>query len=91
MGSADIDEEQAKAQIGLCEGELNEAESDSMETRDAEHTLKLAHSLFKTGNFKKAFLFAVRARRMIVENQLKNVTPRSKAKKIKQPEVSKKK
>ena len=91
MALKDIDEEQAKAQIGLCEAELIEAESDGIETQDAEPTLRQARSFLRTGNFCKAFLFAVRARRMTVESRLEKVTPRTKPEKIKHSEKSKKK
>jgi len=80
MANTDIDEEQAKVQIGVCEVELVEAECDGIQTRDAEPTLRIARSFLKAGDFEKAFLFAVRARRMAVESRLNKDAPLSRAK-----------
>jgi hypothetical protein len=71
MAVPDMDKEDATVQIGICEVELFEAETDGVETPDAEATLKLARSFLKSGDYNKAFLFAVRARRMAVEGRRK--------------------
>jgi len=91
MVSTDIDEEQAKAQIKICEGELIEAESDGIDTKDAEPTLRLARAFLRDRNYEKAFLHAVRARRMTLESRLEKVIPHSKTEKIKHSEKLKKK
>jgi len=64
MAELDIDEDQAGAQIKACEAELGELRSNGMENRDAERSLKLARSFFKVGLFDKAYLSAVRGRRL---------------------------
>jgi len=71
MVELDIDEEQAKAQIEACEAELKGLKSQGAENPDAELSLKLALSFFKVGLFAKAFLSAVRARRLIAERNIR--------------------
>jgi len=61
-----IDREQAQNQIEKCESQLRE-ESAGMDQSEAQRYLKIARSFYRLGSFTKAFLFAVRARRVARE------------------------
>jgi hypothetical protein len=62
-----IDREQAKSQIEKCESQLKEWGSSGRDLAEAERYLRIARSFFRLGSFTKAFLFAVRARRIVKE------------------------
>jgi len=61
-----IDREQAQNQIEKCESQLRE-ESAGTDLSEAQRYLKIARSFYRLGSFTKAFLFAVRARRVARE------------------------
>ncbi len=67
MVDSGIDEGQAKAQIEVCETEIKALNSEGAKNVEANSALKLARSFFRLGEFEKAFLFAVRARRLAIE------------------------
>jgi hypothetical protein len=62
-----IDRDQAKNQIEKCEAQLKEEEASGRNLSEAERYLKIARSFYRLGSFTKAFLFAVRARRIAKE------------------------
>ena len=62
-----IDEEQAEAQIDLCDAQLKEEQARGMPVSERLAFLKKARELLELGQFTKAFLFAVRARGIAVE------------------------
>jgi hypothetical protein len=62
-----IDRDQAKNQIEKCEAQLKAEEASGKELAEAHRYLKIARSFFRLGSFTKAFLFAVRARRIAKE------------------------
>lgn len=61
-----IDREQARNQIEKCESQFRE-ESAQVDLAEAQRYLKIARSFYRLGSFTKAFLFAVRARRVARE------------------------
>jgi hypothetical protein len=61
-----IDRDQARSQIEKCELQLKEG-GPQTELAEAERYLKIARSFYRLGSFNKAFLFAVRARRIARE------------------------
>jgi hypothetical protein len=61
-----IDRDQARSQIEKCESQLNGG-GDQADLAEAQRYLKIARSFFRLGSFTKAFLFAVRARRIARE------------------------
>jgi len=61
-----IDRDQAWNQIEKCETQLKEG-GDQMDLTEAQRYLKIARSFYRLGSFSKAFLFAVRARRLAKE------------------------
>lgn len=61
-----IDREQAQNQIEKCESQLRE-ENSGTDLSEAQRYLKIARSFYRLGSFTKAFLFAVRARRVARE------------------------
>ncbi|MEM2870204.1 MAG: hypothetical protein QW379_07280 [Thermoplasmata archaeon] len=62
-----IDQYQAKTQIEKCEAQLREFEATGKDLSEAQRYLKIARSFYRLGSFTKAFLFAVRARRVARE------------------------
>jgi len=62
-----IDRDQARTQIEKCETQLREEEGSGAELAEAQRYLKIARSFYRLGSFTKAFLFAVRARRVAKE------------------------
>jgi hypothetical protein len=64
-----VSREQAEQQIELCEPEMKDAETRGMNMADAHRSLKIARSFLKLGMYEKAFLFAVRARRIAMEKK----------------------
>ena len=62
-----IDRDQARSQIEKCEAQLREEEGAGLELAEAQRYLKIARSFYRLGSFTKAFLFAVRARRIAKE------------------------
>jgi hypothetical protein len=65
-GSHFIDRDQARSQIEKCELQLKEGGGQT-ELAEAQRCLKIARSFYRLGSFNKAFLFAVRARRVARE------------------------
>lgn len=65
-GSHFIDRDQARSQIEKCELQLKEGDGTN-EMAEAQRYLKIARSFYRLGSFNKAFLFAVRARRVAKE------------------------
>jgi hypothetical protein len=65
-----IDREQAKSQIEKCESQLKTGGVSGRDLAEAERYLNIARSFFRLGSFTKAFLFAVRARRMAKDKGL---------------------
>ena len=65
-GSHFIDRDQAWNQIEKCETQLKEG-GDQVDLTEAQRYLKIARSFYRLGSFSKAFLFAVRARRLAKE------------------------
>lgn len=65
-----IDRDQAKSQIEKCESQLKEEEAAGRNLSEAQRYLKIARSFYRLGSFTKAFLFAVRARRIAKEKSL---------------------
>jgi len=65
-----IDREQAQGQIEKCESQLKEGGLAGRDLSEAERYLSIARSFFRLGSFTKAFLFAVRARRLAKEKGL---------------------
>ncbi len=61
-----IDREQALSQIERCETQLKEGAAEPGFT-EAQRYLKIARSFYRLGSFNKAFMFAVRARRLAKE------------------------
>ncbi len=61
-----IDRDQAWNQIEKCETQLKEG-GDQLDLTEAQRYLKIARSFYRLGSFSKAFLFAVRARRLAKE------------------------
>ncbi len=61
-----IDRDQARNQIEKCELQLKEGGGPS-DLTEAQRYLKIARSFYRLGSFNKAFLFAVRARRLAKE------------------------
>jgi len=61
-----IDQDQALNQIEKCEIMLRD-EPAGTDLSEAQRYLKIARSFFRLGSFNKAFLFAVRARRIAKE------------------------
>lgn len=64
-GSHFIDRDQARSQIEKCELQLKEGGQSDL--AEAQRCLKIARSFYRLGSFNKAFLFAVRARRVARE------------------------
>jgi hypothetical protein len=62
-----IDRDQARSQIETCEAQLKEEAGAGLELAEAQRYLKIARSFYRLGSFTKAFLFAVRARRIAKE------------------------
>jgi hypothetical protein len=62
-----IDRDQARSQIEKCALQLKEG-GGSVDLPEAQRCLKIARSSYRLGSFNKAFLFAVRARRIAREN-----------------------
>lgn len=62
-----IDQNQARTQIEKCEAQLREFETTGRDMAEAQRYLKIARSFYRLGSFTKAFLFAVRARRVAKE------------------------
>jgi len=62
-----IDRDQAKNQIEKCESQLKEEVASGRNLSEAERYLNIARSFYRLGSFTKAFLFAVRARRIAKE------------------------
>ena len=65
-GSHFIDRDQARSQIEKCELQLKDGAGQA-ELAEAQRCLKIARSFYRLGSFNKAFLFAVRARRVARE------------------------
>ena len=65
-----IDRDQAKNQIEKCEAQLKEEEAAGRNLSEAERYLNIARSFYRLGSFTKAFLFAVRARRIAKERSI---------------------
>jgi hypothetical protein len=65
-----IDREQAQSQIEKCQTQLKEVGASGRDIVEAERYLNIARSFFRLGSFTKAFLFAVRARRIAKEKGL---------------------
>jgi hypothetical protein len=65
-----IDRDQAKNQIEKCEAQLKEEEAEGRNLSEAERYLNIARSFYRLGSFTKAFLFAVRARRIAKERSI---------------------
>lgn len=61
-----IDRDQARNQIDKCESQLKESGGQG-DLAEAQRYLKIARSFYRLGSFNKAFLFAVRARRIARE------------------------
>jgi hypothetical protein len=64
-----IDQDQALTQIEKCETQLRE-EPAGTDLSEAQRYLKIARSFYRLGSFNKAFLFAVRARRIAKEKTI---------------------
>jgi len=64
-----VSREQAEQQIHLCEPEMKDAETRGLNMADAQRSLKIARSFLRLGMYEKAFLFAVRARRIAMEKK----------------------
>jgi hypothetical protein len=64
-----VTREQAEQQIDFCEPEVRDAETRGQNMADAQRSLKIARSFLRLGMFEKAFLFAVRARRIAMERK----------------------
>jgi len=65
-----IDREQAKNQIEKCESMLREGVGAGADVAESVRYLNIARSFYRLGSFTKAFLFAVRARRIAKEKGL---------------------
>jgi len=65
-----IDREQAQSQIDKCESQIKDGGASGRDLAEAERYLNIARSFFRLGSFTKAFLFAVRARRIAKEKGL---------------------
>jgi hypothetical protein len=62
-----IGEDQAEAQIGLCEAHLKEEQSRGRPILERLRLLNEAKALLREGHFTQAFLMAIRARGITVE------------------------
>lgn len=67
-----IDQDQALTQIEKCESQLRE-EPTGTDLSEAQRYLKIARSFYRLGSFNKAFLFAVRARRIAKEKTVADI------------------
>ena len=65
--SHSIDEDQTEFQIEQCEKKLDEEEAKGNSSPEARRYLRMARESLESGLFTRAFLFAVRARGLVVE------------------------
>lgn len=68
-----INEDQAEFQIEQCKKKLDEDEAKGNSSPEGRRYLKMAREYLESGLFNKAFLYAVRARGLVVERIPMNV------------------